>query len=112
MTAPDDPLEDSPFDCMVGQDTHLRECAIDGMFGAGPSGTVIGLLLAATLLTSLYIAGDRDVVVPSIVTILAGTALVPLLPDQYVSLAYTTVVIGITAAGLAAARAYLIRGQF
>jgi len=96
----------------AGTEGDLGQTVIDSAFAAGPSPAVIGLLLAGVLLVSLYIAGDGTVVVPAVVTILFGSTLVPLLPAQYVTLAYTVVVIGITVAGFAAYQRFTVRGGF
>jgi len=106
-------LNNTAVDCFVnGSGSEMSRCVVDGAFGAGPSPTLVGLLLAGVLLTSLYIAGDGTVVVPSVVTILVGSTMVPLLPAQYVRLAYTVVVIGVTVAGFASYQRFVVRGGF
>ena len=106
-------LNDSAVRCFAqGTEGDLLGCVLDGLFAAGPSASLMGLLLAGVLMTSLYIAGDGTVSVPAVVTILLGSILVPLLPPQYVSLAYTVVVIGITAAAFAAYSRFTSAGGF
>jgi len=68
--------------------------------------------MAGTLLTSLYIAGDETVAVPSIVTILLGAVMVPVLPPQYVGFAYTVVVLGIVVAIFAVWTRFTHQGGF
>ena len=97
----DDPpdIEDSDLGCFVeGVDGDMTACVVDGIFGAGPAPSLMGLLLSGTLLTSLYLAGDGSIVVPAIITILLGSAMIPILPAQFVTLAYTVMVIGTAAA--------------
>jgi hypothetical protein len=106
-------LNDSSLGCFAnGSQGNATQCVIDGTFAAGPSPTLIGLLLAGTLLTSLHIAGDGTVVVPAVVTILFGSSLIALLPPQYVTLAYTVTVIGVTVAAFAAYQRFTTRGEF
>ena len=106
-------LNDSAVGCFAqGTEGDLTACVLDGVFAAGPSPSLIGLLLAGMLVGSLYIAGDGTIAVPAVVTILLGSVLVPLLPPQYVTLAYTVVVIGITAAGFAAYSRFTSPGGF
>jgi hypothetical protein len=106
-------LNDSSLGCFAeGAQGNATQCVIDGTFAAGPSPTLVGLLLAGTLLTSLYIAGDGTVVVPSVVTILFGSSLIALLPPQYITLAYTVTVIGVTVAAFAAYQRFVTRGEF
>lgn len=95
-----------------GTEGDLVGCVLDGMFAAGPSPTLIGLIMAGTLVTSLYVAGDGTVIVPAVVTILLGSILVPTLPPQYTTLAYSLVVIGITVAGFSAYVRFTHQGRF
>ena len=111
MTQPE--LDDSSLSCFAkGTEGDLTQCVLDGMFGAGPSPALVGLLVSGTLIVSLYIAGDGTVAVPSVVTILFGSVLIPLLPPQYVTLAYTVTVIGITVAVFAAYQRFTHQGGF
>ena len=106
-------LNDSAVGCFAqGTEGDLTACVLDGLFAAGPSPSLIGLLMAGMLVGSLYIAGDGTVAVPAVVTILLGSILVPLLPPQYVSLAYTVVVIGGTVAAFAAYSRFTSPGGF
>lgn len=110
---PPDEIQDSPIGCFAeGADSGVYECVIDGMFTAGPAPELMGLLLGGTLLTSLYIAGKGTVSVPAVVTILVGAVLVPLLPAQYVTLAYTVVVMGIVVALFAMWTRFTHQGGF
>jgi len=107
------PLNETSLGCYgQGVEGDLTQCVTEGLFGAGPSPAVVGLLLASVLLVSLYLAGDGTVVVPATTTILFGSALIPLLPPQYVTLAYTVVVVGLTVAAFAAYQRFAIRGGF
>ena len=98
--------------CAQGTEGDLTVCVLDGMFAAGPAPALVGLLMAGTLVTSLYVAGDGTVVVPAVVTILLGSILVPILPPQYVTMAYTVVVIGITLAAFTAYTRFTHQGGF
>ena len=91
-------IEDSDLGCFVDETVTMTECVTDGIFSAGPAPSLVGLMLSGTLLTSLYLAGNGTVVVPAIITILLGSAMIPLLPPQFVSLAWTVVGVGVTAA--------------
>ncbi len=113
MTTPDTNLNETSVACFAeGTEGDLAQCALDGVFSAGPAPSLMGLLMGGTLITSLYIAGDGTVVVPSVVTILLGSALVPILPAQYVTFAYTVTVLGITVAAFAAWTRFTHQGGF
>jgi len=106
-------LNESSLGCFAnGSRGNATQCVIDGTFSAGPSPALIGLLIAGTLLVSLHIAGDGTVVVPAVVTILFGGALVPLLPPQFVTLAWSVMVIGTTVAIFAATVRFSNRSGF
>ena len=98
MTSTDD-LNETSVGCFAqGTEGDLGQCVVDGVFGAEPAPSLMGLLMGGTVLTSLYIAGDGSVVVPSVVTILIGAAMIPTLPAQYVGMAYTVTAIGVAVA--------------
>jgi len=106
-------LSDSAVGCWAqGAQGDLFQCALDGLFGAGPSPGVFGLVVAGTLVTSLYIAGDGTIVVPAVVTILLGAVMVPILPPQFQLFAYSIVALGIVAAGLAVWTRFTHQGRF
>jgi len=111
MTTTD--LNNTSVSCFAqGTEGDLGQCVLDGVFAAGPAPSLMGLMMGGTLIASLYIAGDGTVVVPSVVTILLGSALVPILPAQYVTFAYTVVVLGITVAAFAAWTRFTHQGGF
>lgn len=104
-------LNETSVACFAqGTEGDLGQCVLDGVFSAGPAPSLIGLLMGGTLLTSLYIAGDGTVVVPSVVTILLGAAMIPTLPPQYVGMAYTLTGIGIAVAVFSAWTRFTGRG--
>lgn len=107
------PLNESSVACFAqGTEGQMTQCVMDGLFAAGPAPGLVGLVMAGTLMTSLYIAGDGDLVVPAVVTILLGSVLVPTLPPQYRTLAYTLVVLGGTVAAFAAYTRFTHQGRF
>ena len=105
-------IEDSDVGCFVDETTTMTECVTEGIFSAGPSPSLIGLILSGTLLTSLYLAGNGTIIVPAVITILLGSAMVPLLPAQFVTLAYTVVAVGLTAATFSLWVRFTSRGGF
>ena len=76
----------------------MTDCLVEGAFGAGPAPSLMGLLMSGVLLTTLYIAGDGSIAVPAVITILLGSAMIPILPAQFVTLAYTVMIMGTAAA--------------
>lgn len=107
------PLEDSSVGCFAeGAEGDLMQCVVEGTFAAGPSPALVGLLLSGVLLTSLYVAGDGTVAVPAVVTIVFGGLMVPLLPAQFVTLAYSVATVGIMAAVFAVWNRFTSQGGF
>jgi len=107
------PLNDSAVSCFAkGTEGTMSQCVLDGVFSAGPSPTLIGLGIGGVLLSSFYIAGNQSILVPAVLLILFGSILIGMLPAQFVSLAYTLVVIGIAAAVFSAWTRYTGPGGF
>ena len=105
-------IDDSSIGCFGDGVGNATECVIDGTFAAGPAPELIGLLLGGTLITSLYVAGDGTVAVPAVVTILLGSVMLPLLPAQYVSMAWVFVFLGTAVAVFAAYSRFTHQGGF
>jgi len=110
-TAP--PLEDSSVSCFAqGTEGSMSQCVLDGVFSAGPAPSLVGLGIAGVMLTSFYIAGDGSVVVPAVLLILFGSILIPVLPAQFVELAYMLLAVGIAAAVFTAWTRFTAAGGF
>jgi hypothetical protein len=106
-------LSDTSLGCIAqGTEGDMTQCVVDGVFSAGPAPGLMGLLMSGVLLTSLYVAGDGDLAVPAVVTILFGSILVPTLPPQFRTFAYSIVVLGITVAAFAAYTRFTHQGRF
>jgi len=106
-------LNETSLGCYAqGVEGDLTQCTLDATLGAGPAPGLIGLMMAGTIMTSLYIAGNGSIVVPAVVTILFGSVLVPVLPPQFQTLAYTVVVIGVAAAAFGAYVRFTHQGRF
>ena len=105
-------IEDSDLGCFVDEGVAMTDCVTDGIFSAGPAPSLVGLMLAGTLLTSLYLAGNGTIIMPAVITILLGGAMVPLLPAQFVSLGWTVLVVGTAAAVFSLWVRYTSRGGF
>jgi len=117
MTTPDitgtgPNITDSELGCFIDESSRMTGCVVDGVFSAGPAPSLMGLLMSGVLLTSLYIAGDGDLVVPSVVTMLLGSAFVPLLPPQYVTFTYSFLAIGVASTIFAVWIRYTNEGRF
>jgi hypothetical protein len=114
--SPDPSLEGgdgSTLGCFAeGTEGDMTQCVVDSVFSAGPAPGLMGLVMGATVLSSLYVAGDGSISVPAVVTILLGAVLIPVLPAQFETLAYTVVVIGVATAIFAAYTRFTHRGGF
>jgi Na+-transporting NADH:ubiquinone oxidoreductase subunit NqrB len=66
------------------------------------------VLIGATLIVSFWLGGDRDLAAPSIATVLLGALMFPLLPANFVGIAWAVVFIGITGAFFAVMRRYVL----
>lgn len=84
-----------------------RACVLEpsaGLIGDG----AFGLLVAAGLYFSLYLAGGGDARTPTVVTILLGGALFAMLPGSFTGLAQSLLIIGVAAVFLQIAQRYVL----
>jgi len=110
-TAPD--LSDSSVACFAqGTEGSMSQCVLDGVFSAGPSPALIGLGISGVMLTSFYIAGDGNIVVPAVLLILFSGIIAAMLPAQFIGLAYTMLVIGGAVAAFKAIMRFIAAGGF
>ena len=106
-------LSDTSLGCFAqGTEGDMSQCVLDATFSAGPAPGLMGLVMAGVILTSLYVAGNGSVIVPAVITILFGSVMVPILPPQFQTFAYTVVAIGGTVAAFAAWSRFTSRGGF
>lgn len=71
-------------------------------------GPILGLLVGGTVLTSLYIAGRRDLATPTVFVMIFLPLLNGFLPESMQQVAWTVAMLGLVAAIMAVARAYII----
>jgi hypothetical protein len=108
MTQPDP--SNSDLSCIAeGTQGDLMTCVLEDLGAAAGGFLVVGLLVGGTTLLSLYLAGDGEPAAPTVVTILLGSALVPILPAQYVTIAWSIVVLGIAFGAFAALNRWVLR---
>lgn len=108
---PSIPLQSSAIDCYTqGTEGDLLTCVADDLVIAAGGQGVLGLLIGGVLLLALYIAGNGHPAPPVVVTILLGSALVPVLPAGYTTTAYAIVVLGIAFGVMAAAKRHVMHG--
>ena len=92
------PLNESSVACFAqGTEGTMSQCVLDGVFSAGPSPSLIGLGIGSVVLVSFYIASEGHIAAPAAMMILFGGILVPMLPPQFVGLAYMLAVVGTAA---------------
>jgi hypothetical protein len=85
-----------------------HQCIFEPAAGSVGGEPMFGLLVGATLIVSLYLAGSGDLATPTVVTLLLGSVLVPVLPGGMVGVAYGVVVAGVSGALIAIARRYVL----
>lgn len=77
---------------------------ITGLIGEG----AFGLLIGSVLIISFWLAGDRGLAAPAIVTTLLGAMMFPILPANFQGIAWTVVFIGITGAVFSVMKRYVL----
>ena len=106
--APDDLGSLSCFTGVERPSDLFYDCIMADMTGAVGGEAMFGLLAGGLIMLVLYLAGDGDMAVPTVTTILLGSVMVPALPPQYTQMAYAIVVVGIAAAIIGLAGRYVL----
>lgn len=89
---------DDALGCWTSNPQSLVDsCILPQMVGAFGGSALFGLLLAGTVLGTLWIAGDMDIVPPAVMLILFGGILFPILPAGYRGMAYSILVVSVAA---------------
>jgi len=91
--------------CYFGSDpmTCLVDQCIAGFGGEGGLGLLAGSLLFAVF----YILADGEMAVPTVVLLLTGGVIVPMLPGQYARMSAAIVLVGLGAAVWKVLRTYV-----
>lgn len=85
-------------------------CQLDQLVTAFGGPGLFGLVLGATIFTTMFIASEGDLATPTVALILTGTVTVAMLPARYAELAGAVVLIGLAAGVFAVLRRYSIEG--
>jgi len=91
-------------------DGGMLEAALADLTAAVGGELTFGVLIGGALILSLYLAGNRDLTVPAVVTVLVGGVLFPVLPATYSTIATTIVFLGIVVSVLVVLEQYYLEG--
>lgn len=103
------PLQEVSLGDYLGGNDMLRAALDDLVWAAGGEAT-FGVLIGGTVVLSFWIAGDGDLSMPAVVTVLIGGLMFPLLPPTYLNIARVVSFIGLVAGILAAGEKYYLEG--
>lgn len=95
--------------CYFGGDA--LQCLLDQMVSGLGGEQLFGLVLGATIFVAFYIASNGDLATPTVALILTGTVFVGMLPQNYQSIAYGVVVIGLAASVWTVLQQYVFSGS-
>lgn len=98
--------------CYTSSGADMWGCAMSDLTAALGGEATFGFLVGGITLLSLYVAGDGDMAAPTVLTILLGGMLFPILPGAYATMAWSIIIVGLVAGGLSAANRYLLSGAF
>ena len=73
-------------------------CLLDQLTASAGGPALFGLVLGAVLFGVFYVASEGSLAVPTVVLVLAGGVIAPMLPDHYGQIAEGVVVMGLAAA--------------
>lgn len=76
----------------------LSACVLPAVVESAGGQALFGLILTGTILGTMWLAGSGDIVAPAVILVLFGGTLIPILPPQYRTLAYSIIIIAGTAA--------------
>lgn len=93
------------IDKWISGDWHF--CLFDPVVSLVGEG-IFGLLIGAAVYTGLYMAGNGQPTAPTVVTILLATIMFPALPQAYVGIAWSVLVVGAAAAILQVMQKYVL----
>lgn len=93
--------------CYLSQGNKV-DCVLNDLTAAVGGEAAFGVLVAAAIFVSLYIAGNGDLTTPTVALIFIGSVFVPLLPPQFRRIAFALVVVGVAGAGLTLVRKYVL----
>jgi hypothetical protein len=88
---------------------NLLEAVLNDLTAATGGEALFGILVGGAILLAFYIGGDRDLATPTVLTILLGSVLIPMLPGQYQQIGLSVIIVGIAAGIMAIANRYVLR---
>lgn len=88
----------------------LMTCALDDLVAATGGEALFSVLVGGLVLLCFYIAGRGSTAVPTVMTLLLGSLMIPLLPGEYADMAYAVVALGIAFGAMAVAKRYMLPG--
>jgi|APHM01.1.fsa_nt_gi hypothetical protein len=104
------PLQEVSLDDYLSGGDMLR-AALDDLVWASGGEATFGVIVGGSIILSMWIAGDGDLSMPSVITVLFGGLMFPLLPPAYLTIARVVTFIGLTAGVLAAGEKYYLEGN-
>lgn len=96
--------------CYVNNPLDMLTCSLGDLTAATSGEALFGVLVAGISIYSLWQAGGGDMATPTVVTIIGGALMVPLLPGSYVSIAWAIVITGIAVGVMALAGRFVLSG--
>jgi hypothetical protein len=104
------PLQEVSLDDYLGGGDMLRAALDDLVWAAGGEAT-FGVIVGGSIILAMWIAGDGDLSMPSVITVLFGGILFPILPPTYLTIARVVTFVGLTAGVLAAGEKFYLEGN-
>jgi len=89
----------------------MLRAALDDLVWAAGGEATFGVIVGGTMILSFWIAGDGDLSMPAVITVLVGGLMFPLLPPTYLDIARVVSFLGLAAAVLAAGEKYYLEGS-
>lgn len=87
----------------------LLDAVLNDLVAATSGEALLGVLVGGMIILAFYVGGDRDLATPTVLTILLGSVLIPMLPASYQQTGISLIILGIAAGIMAIARRYILR---
>lgn len=99
-----------PLQCYVADGSNMLACLLADISASVGGEQWLGLLVGGVILVGFYIVSGGRLEVPTVVLILLGGAIVPMLPGHLAQLQTTIIILGLVSGFLAIGRRYLMPG--
>lgn len=94
--------------CYIAENANMLSCGLGDVIAATRGEAILGLLGGGGLMLGFYQASDGSLAAASVLTLLVGPLLIPVLPAQLAAVATTIMFLGLVGGILSALNKYVM----